>query len=198
MRPRRILVAAGAVLAVGAAALGVWRSSWLKLETVQVTGNHHATTEQVQAAAALVPGMRLTAVSSARVAARVGALPWVAEATVTHILPSRVRISIRERTPAALVQAGPRTYLVDRSGVVQIPGLNIRFDPDRLAIERLTISEGQLLLADAAGQRVDQEVQVEGHLVAELDLDGLVAGRRALQLPVDHERRPVLRWRAGP
>jgi len=39
---------------------------------------------------------------------------------------------------------------LDRSGAVQIPGLNFRFDPDRLAIERLTINEGQLHLADAA------------------------------------------------
>ena len=38
---------------------------------------------------------------------------------------------------------------LDRSGAVQIPGLNLSFDPDRLAIERLTINEGQLLLADS-------------------------------------------------
>ena len=118
MKPRRVLIAAGAALALAGAALGFWNSSWLKLETVQVTGNHHATTEQVQAAAALSPGMRLTAVSSAAVSARVSTLPWVADATVTHVLPSRIRISVRERTPAALVQAGARTYLVDHSGAV--------------------------------------------------------------------------------
>jgi uncharacterized protein involved in outer membrane biogenesis len=39
---------------------------------------------------------------------------------------------------------------LDRSGAVQAPGLNIRFDPDRLAIERLTINDGRLLLSDAA------------------------------------------------
>jgi uncharacterized protein involved in outer membrane biogenesis len=39
---------------------------------------------------------------------------------------------------------------LDRSGLVQIPGLNFRFDPDRFAIERLTINEGRLHLADAA------------------------------------------------
>src|SRR6266852_2516543 len=48
---------------------------------------------------------------------------------------------------------------LDRSGVVQIPGLNIRFNPDRLAIERLTINEGQLLLADAASSA---QLVVEG------------------------------------
>ncbi len=39
---------------------------------------------------------------------------------------------------------------LDRSGAAQMPAVNIRFDPDRLAIERLTINDGRLLLADAA------------------------------------------------
>jgi large subunit ribosomal protein L24 len=39
---------------------------------------------------------------------------------------------------------------LDRSGTIQIPGLNFGFDPDRLAIERLTIDDGRLILADAA------------------------------------------------
>ena len=118
VRPRTGVAIAGAVVALGGAGFGIWNSSWLKLETVQVTGNRHATTGEVQAAAALSPGMRLTAVSGARVSARVEGLPWVDVATVTHILPSRVRIAIRERTPAFVVQAGAHSYLVDHSGVV--------------------------------------------------------------------------------
>jgi uncharacterized protein involved in outer membrane biogenesis len=47
---------------------------------------------------------------------------------------------------------------LDRSGAVQIPGLNFGFDPDRLAIERLTINEGRLHFADAAsGAQLDVE-----------------------------------------
>ena len=145
MRPRWVLIAAGTALALGGAGFGAWNSSWLKLETVQVTGNHHATTQQVQAAAALDPGMRLTAVSSAAVSARVSTLPWVAGASVTHVLPSRIRISVTERTPAVLVQAGARTYLVDHSGAVLQEGgagypliaglpLTVSYPGDRLAL----------------------------------------------------------------
>ena len=47
MRPRWFLIAAGTALALGGAGFGVWNSSWLKLETVQVTGNHHATAQDV-------------------------------------------------------------------------------------------------------------------------------------------------------
>jgi uncharacterized protein involved in outer membrane biogenesis len=39
---------------------------------------------------------------------------------------------------------------LDPSGAVQMPALNIHFDPDRLAIERLSINDGRLVLADAA------------------------------------------------
>jgi uncharacterized protein involved in outer membrane biogenesis len=39
---------------------------------------------------------------------------------------------------------------IDKSGGLQMPGLALSFDPDRLAIERLTITDGQLHLTDAA------------------------------------------------
>lgn len=46
---------------------------------------------------------------------------------------------------------GPETRVgLDQSGAVQMPALNIRFDPDRLAIERLSISDARLVLVDAA------------------------------------------------
>jgi len=157
VKPRRVLIAAGAVLVLGGAAIAVWNSSWLKLETVQVTGNHHATTQQVQTAAALDPGMRLSAISGAAVSARVSTLPWVADATVTHVLPSRIRISVRERTPAALVRAGAgaHTYLVDHSGVVLQDGgagypliaalpLAISYPGDRLSLPAFRAAVGLL------------------------------------------------------
>jgi large subunit ribosomal protein L24 len=39
---------------------------------------------------------------------------------------------------------------LDQSGAVQMPALNIRFNPDRLAIELLSINDGRLVLVDAA------------------------------------------------
>ncbi|MEA2533528.1 MAG: hypothetical protein QOJ93_1339, partial [Actinomycetota bacterium] len=35
MKGRRVLVAASVAVAVASAGLGIWNSSWLKLETVQ-------------------------------------------------------------------------------------------------------------------------------------------------------------------
>jgi len=56
---------------------------------------------------------------------------------------------------------------LDRSGAMQMPGLNFPFDPDRLAIERLTVNEGRLMLADTAS---DSRVTIE-----RLSLSGEVA-----------------------
>ncbi len=47
---------------------------------------------------------------------------------------------------------------LDKSGALQMPGLALNFDADRLAIERLTITDAQLLLYDtASGARLAVE-----------------------------------------
>src|SRR5262249_30606350 len=56
---------------------------------------------------------------------------------------------------------------IDRSGGLQMPGLAFGFDPDRLSIEKLTITDGQLHLADAAS---GAKLTVEG-----LNVSGEVA-----------------------
>lgn len=49
-------------------------------------------------------------------------LPWVESATVMRLLPNRLRVVIRERTPVAFVQAGSQILLADASGVLlQVP-----------------------------------------------------------------------------
>lgn len=66
---------------------------------------------------------------------------------------------------------------LDKSGALQIPGLALNFDPDRLAIERLSITDGQLILSDAAsGARLAMEgLNVSGEvgsLVGPFKLEG--------------------------
>ena len=114
---RRASVAGVAVLLV-AAGVGLWYSPWLKFQTVEVVGNQHQATADVVAAAALVRGTRLSSISSRQIAARVDALPWVGSVTVTHVLPSRVRIRVHERVPAVVVLGQGHNYLVDAQGAV--------------------------------------------------------------------------------
>ncbi|MGH2719119.1 MAG: cell division protein FtsQ/DivIB [Actinomycetota bacterium] len=122
VRTKRIAIAVVILAALVAVGDWFWNSPWLKLQTVQVSGIHHTTKAQVLGVAALVDGTRLTSISSAAVAHRVEGLPWVASATVTHVLPSTIRIAVTERAPVALVQAADRSYLVDARGAVLAAG----------------------------------------------------------------------------
>lgn len=45
-------------------------------------------------------------------------IPWVETASVMRLLPDRIKIDIRERTPVAFVQVGSRIALMDAQGVL--------------------------------------------------------------------------------
>jgi cell division protein FtsQ len=51
-------------------------------------------------------------------------IPWVESATVMRLLPGRLAVSIRERTPVAFVQIGAKIHLIDPGGVVLGPPAN--------------------------------------------------------------------------
>ncbi len=45
-------------------------------------------------------------------------IPWVESASVMRLLPNRLQIDVRERTPVAFVQIGARIALIDAFGIV--------------------------------------------------------------------------------
>lgn len=45
-------------------------------------------------------------------------IPWVESATVMRLLPNRLKIELKERTPVAFVKLGTRIALIDANGVV--------------------------------------------------------------------------------
>ncbi|MGH9670669.1 MAG: cell division protein FtsQ/DivIB, partial [Terriglobales bacterium] len=45
-------------------------------------------------------------------------IPWVESATVMRLLPNRLKVEIRERTPVAFVQIGSKISLIDSNGVI--------------------------------------------------------------------------------
>ena len=45
-------------------------------------------------------------------------IPWVESATVMRLLPNRLAVTIRERTPVAFVHMGSKISLIDANGVV--------------------------------------------------------------------------------
>jgi len=112
------VLALSAGLAYGGRA--IWLSGPLHLRTVEVAGNAkgRVTPGQVAAAAGLKIGVNLFQVSTTEAAKRLTRLPWVARAEVERILPSKVRVTVKERRPFLVLVVGGRSYLSDADGVV--------------------------------------------------------------------------------
>lgn len=118
MRPARL--AALCLVAAGAAYGGVlgWNSPALELRRVEVAGNERVAKEALVETSRLERGMHLLNISTEKVASRVESIPWVETARVERIIPSRVRITVKERTPAAQVITPASVLVADGDGVI--------------------------------------------------------------------------------
>lgn len=96
------------------------RSEALELKEFEVEGNTETrvSTGQLVRATGVSPGERLVGISTEKVASRLEKLPWIQQARVERILPSTLRISVKEREPAMVVETGQGPFLVDGDGLV--------------------------------------------------------------------------------
>jgi cell division protein FtsQ len=84
---------------------------------VEVDGNKRVTVAELLETAGVAQGPNVLALDIDEVEARLRAHPWVVSAKVKRELPDRLRITIREHVPTALVSVGA-LYLVDSKGEV--------------------------------------------------------------------------------
>ena len=96
----------------------VLASPLLAVRTVQVDGATTLSAGEVREAAGVQPGTPLVRVDTAAAAARVAALPQVADAEVTRGWPDRVVITLRERVAVAVVSVAGTRSLVDAGGTL--------------------------------------------------------------------------------
>jgi cell division protein FtsQ len=109
------------VLVLALAFGGFWLvffSSYLSVQSVQVTGTGLLTADDVRRAARVDTGEALARVDLAAVERRVESLAPVADATVTRTWPDAVRIEVTERVAVAVVDIGTRIRGMDADGVV--------------------------------------------------------------------------------
>src|SRR6266536_1074543 len=115
-RRRRILIA---VVLIGSIGYGAWflvRSSVFNLEKIDVVGTTTVQKDAVIAARGLHIGENALKVDLRAVAARVRALPGVADVRVEREGSLGIRISITQRIAAVEVHAGDSVWYLDRSG----------------------------------------------------------------------------------
>ena len=134
VRLRRQLATVFGVLLLIAALLGLvvfgypqrwWQSTThaaaragFEVRHVEVSGVAHSAKLGVYAAAFEGASNSMLAVDLDAVRARLKALPWVADASVTRRLPDTLVVRITERVPVALWQSHHRLSAIDRTGAL--------------------------------------------------------------------------------
>lgn len=115
----RYLLAGVLVLAlVGGGVWAVWFSSWLAVETVDVSGAQTVEAADIRARSGIEEGDPLVRLDLAGAERRIGALAVVRSVSVTRQWPNGVLISIEERVPIAVVEIGGQLRGMDAEGVV--------------------------------------------------------------------------------
>jgi cell division protein FtsQ len=100
----------GTALVLGAPALQISR--------ISVHGNHRLSNGEVLALVDGLRGRNILTIGLAEWQRRLLSSPWVEEARLRRVLPSRIDIVIRERAPIGLGRLSGALYLVDAEGVV--------------------------------------------------------------------------------
>lgn len=139
-RTRTLLRVAGVVAAnallgfllflAGASALRhVTTSRELSVTEILVDGTSRTTPDAVRSVLRPLLGRNILELDLGEVARAATKDPWVREASVKRILPGSLRVSVAERTPAALALLGGLVYVVDDQGVVMGPaGPDLPYD----------------------------------------------------------------------
>ena len=122
----RIVVLLGTIFCIaGASGLALYHyatTSWrFRIESgdnIETTGLHNVARLQVMDVLGSDIGRNIFRISLDDRKRQLEEIPWVESATVMRLLPDRLRISIRERTPVAFVRIRSKVGLIDSSGVV--------------------------------------------------------------------------------
>ena len=122
---RRILVftVTGAALAAGAyygTQFLLYSPSMLllKLEQIELIGNHVVTREAVLRPFAQDRNRSVLQIPLDARRTQLEQIPWVESAAVRRILPNRIRVELTERTPVAFARNGNEVELIDPHGVI--------------------------------------------------------------------------------
>jgi len=121
LRVRRwvaLLLGVGVLAVVVWGAVAFYRAPVFRVETVVVDGVRHLSRQAVLETAQIPADATLLRLPISAITRRLEAEAWVDEATVARDFPSTVRISITERRPVAVVDAGgTELWVVAADGV---------------------------------------------------------------------------------
>lgn len=162
-RRLRRLVDLGLLLAVAAGFAVALRSPLLDVEAVTVSGAARTGAAAVVEAAGIDTGDQLMDVRLGDSGARVAALPWVLEVRLHRRLGGRVEIAVTERTPAAVLGEGTAAVVVDPTGRVLAPAVDVA---DAARLVRVVGITGDLVPGAELGDDATDALGLAGRLAA--------------------------------
>jgi cell division protein FtsQ len=111
-----LAVASILVVSAASAIRHLTSCSELSLQTVEVLGTSKTTPAAIRATLARFTGRNLLEMDLEDVVAAARTDPWVRGATAKRILPHAVRVTIVERTPAAMAVLSGAAHVIDEEG----------------------------------------------------------------------------------
>lgn len=123
-------------------------TTWLRLETIEVSPLKKLTRSEVVAMAGVKPGDPLLGISLKGVVEQLAKNPWVEQVQVRRYFPHTLSITLSERTPKAVANVGC-LYYVDTKG----EPFKALVDGDRLDYPLITGVSEEDLVKDPAGTR---------------------------------------------
>lgn len=115
-RLRRVVVALLTMGALAAGGAALVRSPLFALDDIEVSGAQTLTRDEVVAHSGLRLGMNVLSVDANGVESRLESLALIADARVERLYPSKVRIRLQERVPAAAAKLAGGIWLVEATG----------------------------------------------------------------------------------
>ncbi len=95
-----------------------WRFRLESSDNIELSGAHHVTRSQILQIMAQDISKNVFQIPLEQRRKQVEEIPWVESASVMRLLPNRIKVDIKERTPIAFAQLGSRIELVDANGVL--------------------------------------------------------------------------------
>lgn len=95
-----------------------WRFRVESGENIELSGNQNVTRAQVMEVMGADIGRNVFFVPLEERKKQIEQIPWVESAAVMRLLPDRLRVQVKERTPVAFVQLGAKIVLIDAGGVL--------------------------------------------------------------------------------
>ena len=123
-RPRkvgRVILVAALLAAAGAGLARFLAGALFALKRFEISGNHRARTEDILKALEPWRSANLVLLDLSPVAAKLQSLPWTARVTLAKKFPDGLSVSLRERTPVALLREGTELFLLDVRGIPIAP-----------------------------------------------------------------------------